>query len=170
MTADPKITGKPGRGGPRPKVRPNDRRGAQPGDDGQLPFVPTDEQREIVQTYAVVLSHDLLAAKMGISVSTLLRHFRKEIDKSLAEVAAEMGARIIKTARDDKHPKQTTAQIFFLRSRGVWIQTSGIVAPETHAAEVDLTNLTDEELEEYGRLAAKAEGIDIDAVVGRPTK
>lgn len=120
--------GRKNNGGPRPKTRPTDRRGAQPGHEGQAPFIPTPEQRELVAKYAVVLPQDLLAAKMGISVSTLLRHFSEEIDVAMTDAVASAGARLFQMAMNSEKPN-LGALIFFLRTRGRWAERHELSGP-----------------------------------------
>jgi hypothetical protein len=85
--------GRRNNGGPRPKVRANDARGAQPGDT-QLPFVPTPEQKTFVRDHAFVMTHPTLAGQMGISVATLLRHFRDEIDAALDDANSVVAGKL----------------------------------------------------------------------------
>jgi DNA invertase Pin-like site-specific DNA recombinase len=47
---------------------------------GNPPFQPTEEQRQTVLTYAKVMSQEMIADALDISVDTLVRHFRKELD------------------------------------------------------------------------------------------
>ena len=49
---------------------------------GRPAFVPTPEQREDVDRFSVVgCSHEQIAALLGIGLSTLRRHFKKELEE-----------------------------------------------------------------------------------------
>jgi len=162
------------------KTRPDDRRGAPPGHRGQPPFVPTEEQRKMARTLAQaipVTGEHLIAAKMGISRSTLRRHFADDMLIGRAEVIASIGAQMINRALDATKtaPDGTLlakgdieAQKFVLARMGGW--TTKVEVGDKSAAPygggVDLSRLSDEQLEEYGRLAALAEGLDPEEVVG----
>lgn len=152
-----------------------DARGAPPGHFGNVPFVPSDEQRQQVRTYAKTFpehSNHRIAILMGISRSTLEKHFRADLDLGRAQMLAAVGAQVInaalnaeaETAKGDRD-----LQKFILARLGGWstkVEHSGKDGrPIEH---VDLSRLTPEQLEQYGRIAAIAEGMDPEDVVGSP--
>lgn len=113
-----------GQHGPTPKIRPDDARGTPPGKGtmpgghggriGNPPHVPTDELRLQVKTLAKVTSKEAIAATIGVSVATLHRHYRAELDDGLNEAVATVGAKLLGKALEGN----LTAMIFFLKTRG----------------------------------------------------
>ncbi len=132
--------GRVNNGGPRPKTRPDDKRGAAKGGNGitglggggsigQQPFVPTDAQRARVRQLAKAFPHqreDYIAALMGFSLSTLHRHFREELTLGRAELVADVAAQFVARAIDHKDEiakGDIDAQKFVLVRMGGWLQT-----------------------------------------------
>lgn len=117
------MAGKPGRsGGPRLKTRPDDRRGAPKGSQGQPPFEPTDEQRQIVRTWGVAAGEHFTANRLGISVSTLIQHFRKELDDSLGDAIAQVGGVLLKAALRGEN--WAVKMFLTMRSNGLYAKTT----------------------------------------------
>lgn len=137
--------GRANNGGPRPKVRDDDRRGSKPGEFSIPPFVATDEQRERVKDLARVVNDDQIAFLMGISRDTLHRHFRKEIDIARAGTTAAIGGKLIAAAlAGDK-----ASQIFYMKTRGGWSQKHEVSGPGGGPIETrtfDFSRYTAEEL------------------------
>lgn len=177
MTTTPKNPKEP----PNKKVRADDRRGAPPGHKGNPPFVPTEDQRKqartLAQTFPVHGEH-FIAAKMGISRDTLRRHFADDMMMGRAEMLASIGAQMINRALNadavgnDGKPiakGDIEAQKFVLSRLGGWTTKVevGERAARPFGGTYDLSRLSEEQLSEYGRLSAIAEGLDPDDVVGR---
>jgi AraC-like DNA-binding protein len=122
-----KIDGRRNNGGARPKTRADDRRGHRPpGQPHVMPFEATDDQRAKVKEYARVCNDDQIAILVGISVSTLQRHFRAELDEGRAQVTATIGAKLIAQAlAGDK-----ASMIFYLKTRGGWSQKHELVGKD----------------------------------------
>lgn len=150
-----------------------ERRGAPPGRFGNVAFVPTDEQRQKVRTLAKTFpehSNHRIAILVGVSRSTLEKHFREDLDYGRAEMLASVGAQVINAALDSENASakgDRDLQKFILARLGGWstkVEHSGKDGrPIEH---VDLSRLSPEQLDAYGRLAAIAEGQDPDEVVG----
>lgn len=170
------------------KRRDDDGRGCKPGEAtmerpngsriGNPPFVPTDEQREKVRTYAKVFpphAQRNIALLIGCSEDTLQRHFRDDIDLGRAEMLASVGSQMISRAlnADKTGPDGTPiakgdldAQKFILARLGGWSTKVEMTGKGGGPIEsVDLSKFTPEQLAEYGRLAAIAEGVDPEDVV-----
>lgn len=167
---------------PNQKKRDDDARGAPKGQFGQPAFVPTDEQRQKVRTYAKTFpmhGEKYIARLIGVSRDTLRRHFAEDIEQGRAEMLATVGSQMISRAIDgDKRDADGNlvakgdldAQKFVLARLGGWT-TKVEIGPEAREPfggnTPDLSRLTDEQLEEYGRLAALAEGLDPEEILGR---
>lgn len=114
---------------------------------GNPPYVPNEEHRQMVKTYAVVLTQEQLAKHMGMSVDTLTKHYRKEFDQAVAMAVANVGSKLVKKAMAGHFG----AMVFFLRTKGKWSQRVEVSGPNggpiTH---VDLSpvlnNMTEEQL------------------------
>ncbi len=126
MDIEKKKDGRANNGGPRPKTRPDDRRGGTPGIPGQPAYTPSHDEREKVRDYARVCNEDQIAILLGISVSTLQRHFKAELEQARAQTSALIGSKLIAQALSgDK-----TAMIFYLKTRGGWAQKHEIAGKD----------------------------------------
>lgn len=162
------------------KARDDDQRGAPKGKFGNPPFVPTEEQRQQAKTLSQVFprhAEHFIAAKMGISRSTLERHFRDDMTLGRAEMLASVGAQLIQLAIRGKDAVNTDGKLlapgdldamkFILARLGGWTTKVEMTGKDGGPIEsVDLSRLSKKDLEEYGRLAALAEGLDPEEVVG----
>lgn len=106
-------------GGARPKTRPDDRRGSPKGSFEQPPFEPTEPQRERVKQLSRSCTDDQIAIMEEISVSTLQRHFKRELEIGRAETTALIGSKLIDSALRGCKARQ----MFYLRTKGGWNQT-----------------------------------------------
>lgn len=169
-------------GGARPKVRDDDARGAEPGHFGQKPFVPTEEQRAQVRNLAMAISevsNEKIAVKLGISRSTLERHFENDLALGRADLAAQAGAQLISLALQGEGAKNAEGKViapgnldalkFLLARRCAWTTKVEMTGKDGRPMEVvDLTGLSPAALREYGRQAAIQQGLDPDEAVGPP--
>lgn len=106
--------GRSANGGAVPKTRPDDRRGAPKGHHGNPPFIPTDAQRQEVETMAKVADEGIIATILGISRSTLTRHFRTELDRGQAQAVVTVGGKLLQKALGGHSPSIN----FYLATRG----------------------------------------------------
>ena len=100
--------------------------GAPAGRIGNPPFVPTNEQRQLVRTYAKVMSQQMIADALDISVDTLTRHFKREWSEGQREAVAAVGSKLLAKALSGN----MTAMIFYLRTRGKWSQRVEVTGAE----------------------------------------
>jgi hypothetical protein len=113
------MTQESNHGGARPKTSAADKRGGgAKGHMGQPPFVPTDQQRQDVRELASILTAEQIGVKLGISRTTVMRHFAAELQQGVTNAVAIVGSKVLKQALDgDK-----ASQFFFLKTRGGWTQ------------------------------------------------
>ena len=110
--------------------------GAKP---GRPAHVPTEATRQTVSLHATVgTRQDVIAEILGISVDSLQRHYRAEIDTSREKANASVGGALFKKAMGG----DTTAMIFWLKTRARWRETldisneDGSLKPEATQAAV----------------------------------
>ena len=113
---DPASDGRKNNGGPRPKTRPDDKRGSPPGEAHQPAFEPSDTQRQRVSALARSCTDAEIAAMEEISVSTLQRHYGEDMRRSRANTTALIGSKLISAALDGCKARQ----MFYLRTKGGW--------------------------------------------------
>jgi hypothetical protein len=111
--------------------------GKHPG--GRPAHQPTEATRQTVSLHATVgTKQDVIAEILGISVDSLQRHYRTEIDTSREKANASVGGALFKKAMGG----DTTAMIFWLKTRARWRETldisneDGSLKPEATQAAV----------------------------------
>jgi hypothetical protein len=170
-------------------VTPVDRRGSKPGEAttpqahggriGQKPFEATEAQRQLVRDYAKVFppaGERYIARLMGISRNTLRDHFADDLELGRAQMLASVGSQLINGALNAASPLakgDRDLQKFIMARLGGWstkVDLTNRDPGQTDDELVDLSLLTEEEFELYGRLAAKAQGVDPDVLVATPIR
>ncbi|MFL6864134.1 MAG: hypothetical protein ACJ8DZ_14160 [Allosphingosinicella sp.] len=162
-------------GGSIPKTREDDARGAPPGRFGNPPFVPSDSQRlrvrALAKTFPPTAEH-YIARLLGINLSTLRRHFGDDLEMGRAELLAAVGSQLINAALDkgaETAKGDRDLQKFIMARLAGWSnkhELSGLGGGPIET--VDLSRLTPDQLEQYGRLAAIAVGVDPDQIIAVP--
>ena len=71
------------------------------------------------------LTQEVIAKAMGISVDSLDRYYREEMDTAYATTYGAISANVVKQALKDDH-KAVDAAKFWLKSRGKWSETSNL--------------------------------------------
>lgn len=80
-------------------------------------FQPTEEQRRQVKALAAYGNkQEEIATLMGISMRTLRKYFRQELDRGIVEANTKVSQSLFKLACDGN----VTAMIFWLKCRGNW--------------------------------------------------
>jgi hypothetical protein len=95
--------------------------GPQPG-SGRPAFVPTDEERELVQKYAGLgLSQDQISALIrdGIHRTTLMEHFQRELELGKAKAHAKVGGKLFQKAMEG----DTASLIWWTKTQMRWAET-----------------------------------------------
>ena len=95
---------------------------------GQPPYVPTDKDRLTVKVMvAGGIEQSAIAGVLGIALKTLRKHFRREIETSAAEVAAQVVASLITMAVGQKAapgrsalPPNFNAAKYYTQARMGW--------------------------------------------------
>ena len=147
---------------------------------GNPAFQPTDAQRQTVRTLAKafpVHGEHLIARMAGFSRDTLRKYFAEDMEQGRAEMLAGVASQLISRALDEDKVGpdgkkiargNLDAQKFILARMGGWTTKVdvGEQAKLPYGGSVDLSRLSDEQLAEYGRLAAIAEGLDPEGLIG----
>lgn len=82
---------------------------------------PTPELRHIVQIHATIgTPQDDIAKVLGIDPKTLRLHYRDELDLASAKANAVIGGALFNKAKAG----DTTAMIFWMKTRAGWRETS----------------------------------------------
>ena len=84
-------------------------------DDEPYGYIFTDEDRSWVRTVAPYLKQEQIARKLEISLPTLRKHFRRELDLGEVEAHAEVGKFLLSQAREN-----LSAAIFFAKTQMGW--------------------------------------------------
>lgn len=141
--------------------------GGNGGRIGNPPFVPTDAQRQEVLTLSKVASQEIIATILGISVDTLARHFRKELDMGAAQAVAMVGGKLLEKALKGHGPSIN----FYLATRGKGSYTKRVELTGANGGPIrtfDLSNVSPEMklllLQEVEGLIAQAgdDGIELE--------
>lgn len=83
---------------------------------GNPPYIPTAESRDKVRLYAKVMSWEMIAEALDVSLATAKRHYAKEYQEGRREAIAAVGGKLLSKALAG-HP---ASMIFYLRTQGKW--------------------------------------------------
>src|SRR5690554_6680177 len=90
---------------------------------GAPPHEPTRATRELVQLHTMVgTRQEAIASIIGIDPKTLRKHYRKELDQSLAQANATIGGVLFNKAKGG----DSAAMIFWLKTRAGFRETQNI--------------------------------------------
>ena len=88
---------------------------------GRPPHLPNGDTRNKVYTLSTVgTRHEDIASVLSISHDTLVKYYKEELDKGRIEANASVAETLFKQAKEGN----TTAMIFWLKSRAKWKETS----------------------------------------------
>ena len=91
---------------------------------GQPPHAPTSQQRKMVESMSAYgIPQDDISKVIGISIDTLAKHYREELDTATAKANAKVAETLYKQATNVDNPRSATAAIFWLKTRGGWRET-----------------------------------------------
>jgi hypothetical protein len=109
---------------------------------------PTDAMRKTVRDHAIVgTPQENICAILGISVPTLHKHYRQELDTARDTANAAIGGALYTKAMGG----DTAAMIFWMKTRARWRETVDIVNSDGSLKPqpaVDLSKLSSEALAE----------------------
>jgi hypothetical protein len=81
------------------------------------PHDPTNEARQLVQLHATIgTPQEVIADILGIDAKTLRKHYRVELDQSMAKANAQIGGALFNKAKGG----DTAAMIFWMKTRAGW--------------------------------------------------
>lgn len=147
-----------GWGGPRFKTREDDRRGGATLGRNYVPMHPNAEIADKLELLSKVCTIPQAAQLLSISESTIYRHYLDDWHRGRAHTTAAIGSMLIRQALEGDR----ASQFFYLRTQGGWVsKTAALLASitpgqrSTDPALPDLSDLSEEELETYGRLCEK---------------
>lgn len=111
---------------------------------------PTPETRKLVQLHTTVgTTQDNVARIIGIDAKTLRKHYRDELDLSLAKANATIGGALFNKAKAG----DTAAMIFWMKTQAGWKEKSVVEGPgpngEHLVTTLDPTRMSSEALREF---------------------
>lgn len=84
---------------------------------------PTEETRRLIkQLSAVGTRHVDMAQKLDITHDTLVKHYKAEIEEGRIDANASIAQTLFQQAKEGN----TTAAIFWLKTRAGWKETNGL--------------------------------------------
>ena len=90
---------------------------------GRKQHEPTKATRELVQLHAMIgTRQDQIADILEVDDKTLRKHYRRELDDSTAKANATIGGALFNKAKSG----DTTAMIFWMKTRARWSEKSEI--------------------------------------------
>lgn len=85
---------------------------------------PTEASRKEVSAYAAVgTPHHDIARLVGLSIKTLLKHYRHELDTGKARATAQVAKTLFQMATQEKN---TAAAIFWMKAQAGWRDRSEV--------------------------------------------
>jgi hypothetical protein len=135
------------------------------GQIGNPPHEVTEEMRAQVRLLAKVSDQEVIAATLKISPNTLRRHYHDDYLAGRREAIQGVKSKLLTQALGGS----VNAAWKYLQLMGeVKRQPIAVTGPDggpVQTVDVDLTRLSGQQLKDYGRLAALAEGIDPDSIL-----
>ena len=111
---------------------------------GRKQHAPSDAQRQLVQLHATVgTTQDMIARVIGIDKKTLRKHYRDELDLSMAIANATIGGALFNKAKGG----DTASMTFWLKTRARWRETADVNHVSEDGSMSPNRPMTDEELE-----------------------
>lgn len=120
---------------------------------GRPPHDPTPAMRKQVEAMSAYgIPQDEICKVIGVSIPTLEKHYRAELDTAAAKANARVAESLFRKATGDG-PQSVTAAIFWLKTRAGWKET----VVNEHAGSIDLTGAKQALAGKLARLAPEDE-------------
>lgn len=104
------------------KKRVGNKKGTNSG-GGYPPHVPTPELRHKVSLWAAVgTTQEVIASELKITVDTLVKYYREELDEASAKGVANVATTLYAKAMDG----DVGSMIFYLKTRGRWSEKAPV--------------------------------------------
>jgi len=85
--------------------------------------IPTDDTRKLVKNLSAVgVRYVDIAQKLDIGDDTLVKYYKKELEDGRIDANASIGQTLFQQAKDGN----TTAAIFWLKTRANWKETNAL--------------------------------------------
>lgn len=118
---------------------------------GRPAHQPTPETRRLVEQHAAVGTPQVAIGRViGVSLNTLTKHYRDELDLGLVHANAVVASTLFAAAKRGN----ITAGIFWMRTRGGWKDSTRVAvggdpeAPPIGVRRLDVSKLSDATLED----------------------
>jgi len=99
------------------------------------PYQANDENRKIVKMLSAVgTRYEDIATKLEITDDTLRKHYRKELDEGRIEANASVAQTLYQQAKNGN----TTAAIFWLKTRAQWRESDRLEVTGANGKPVEL--------------------------------
>jgi hypothetical protein len=123
---------------------------------GKPPHRPTVKSRqEVLKMAGLGLTQQQISAVKGISVPTLAKHYRAELDTGTALASARVADHLLDIATTGRTGAAVNAAIFWLKTRAGWRDVQQV----EHGRPGEFDQMTDEELVEIIRESAREFGM-----------
>ena len=98
--------------------------------------IPTEENQKLVRTLAAVgITHEDIASKLDISSDTLVKYYKKELDDGRIDANASIAQTLFQQAKNGN----TSAAIFWLKTRARWKETSAHEISGNEGGKIELS-------------------------------
>ena len=85
--------------------------------------IPSDDSRKLVRNLSAVgIRYVDIAHKLNIGDDTLVKHYKRELEDGRIDANAAIGQTLFQQAKEGN----TSAAIFWLKTRAGWKETSGV--------------------------------------------
>ena len=84
---------------------------------------PTEEKRKLVKALSSVgITYEDISDKLNISSDTLVKHYKEELRDGRVDANAQIAQSLFQNAKGGN----TSAQMFWLKTRAQWKETNGL--------------------------------------------
>lgn len=98
------------------------------------PHAPSQAERQLVQLHSTIgTTQETIAKIIGIDLKTLRKHYRAELDLATAQANAAIGGALFNKAKGG----DTTAMIFWMKTRARWSENAPPSGDENPAPRVE---------------------------------